>query len=245
MPNWCENRLEISGPEKIIEKIVKSCKMQDGKFDLNGIVPMPAELNITKGSAVTWGLDVLYGDWKKLLEPGWRNYVLEVTGGHLPETREEMIQLIESENEKAVSGSSQKNLSNFINLREARQANDNQKKFGFSDWLDWRIENWGTKWNVKDDVDIDLSETHISLAFNTAWTPPIPVIAALCKQYPEVSATLYYIETGNWFAGTVSGSGGKIIDDPEYDVRAFGEEFFCMEFEDEEDYDEEEVHHGV
>ncbi len=44
MPNWCQNRLEIDGPNEAIAKIIKACRLQEGEFDLNGIVPMPPEL---------------------------------------------------------------------------------------------------------------------------------------------------------------------------------------------------------
>ena len=62
MPNWCENRLSVSGPKSVIAELVKAVGLERGEFDFNGIVPMPAELHISKGSATSWGEDVLYGD---------------------------------------------------------------------------------------------------------------------------------------------------------------------------------------
>lgn len=62
MPNWCENRLSVSVPKSVIAEIVKAVGLERGKFDFNGIVPMPAELQISKGSTTSWGEDVLYGD---------------------------------------------------------------------------------------------------------------------------------------------------------------------------------------
>lgn len=85
-----------------------------------------------------------------------------------------------------------------------------------------------------------LSECVITLTFDTAWSPPVPVVAALCSQYPEISATLRFIEMGCWFAGTVEGVDGEIKEYPADDVRAFGEDFFGMEFDDEKDETEEE-----
>lgn len=240
MPNWCQNRLEIDGPKEAIAKIVKACRLQEGEFDFNGIVPMPPELDITSGSAVSWGIDILCGDWQRVFGLPWlRDLLLEITGGYLPETRDDLIRLIETEN--CMYEAAHRRGLDFVDLREARQAKANLETFGFKDWYDWRIANWGTKWNVERDVDIDnLSDDNITLSFGTAWSPPIPVIAALCEQYPEVSATLRYIETGCWFAGTVEGVNGEIEDYPADDVRAFGEDFFGMEFDDEEDETEEE-----
>jgi hypothetical protein len=228
MPNWCQNMLEINGPKSAVAKIASACGLYDGKFDLNGIVPMPRELQITKGSAVSWGLDILYGDWKKILNTEWiRDIFLEITGGYLPDSREDLIYLIENDRSGRLD---------FVDLREARQAKANVEKFGFMDWYDWSIAHWGTKWNIGKDVHIDnLSECNITLTFDTAWSPPIPVVEALCAQYPEISATLRYIETGCWFAGTVEGADGVISDYPEPDVRWFGKEFFGIEFDDEEE----------
>lgn len=49
MPNWCENRLSVSGPKETIAKIIAATKLNVGEFDFNGIVPMPPELTITNG----------------------------------------------------------------------------------------------------------------------------------------------------------------------------------------------------
>ena len=55
MPNWCENRLSVSGPKSVIAEIVQAVGLDRGEFDFNGIVPMPAELHITSDSSTSWG----------------------------------------------------------------------------------------------------------------------------------------------------------------------------------------------
>jgi hypothetical protein len=56
-------------------------------------------------------------------------------------------------------------------------------------WYDWRVTNWGTKWDVvdveitqsltlhDDEEDQEPSSMNASFSFNcwTAWSPPIPV----------------------------------------------------------------------
>ncbi len=47
------------------------------------------------------------------------------------------------------------------------------------DWYKWQVDNWGTKWNSYSNK----REDNI-LEFETAWSPPIPVIdrlAEMCK----------------------------------------------------------------
>ena len=76
-------------------------------------------------------------------------------------------------------------------------------KDGFnSGGIDWRRENWGTKWNAYDVARRDYEGTCVT--FQTAWSPPIPVIVALAKRFPTVSLHLEYFERGMQFCGGIS-----------------------------------------
>lgn len=98
--------------------------------------------------------------------------------------------------------------------------------------LDWCVNNWGTKWNVDKDQDLnfDIEDT---IVFSTAWSPPIPVIEALAAKFPDLKFTLRYFEGGNFFGGIVEFSNGVITLDEEledHDLEDFAEEFFAHEF---------------
>jgi len=67
-------------------------------------------------------------------------------------------------------------------------------------WYDWRIQNWGTKWNTYDDELCDVGDS-LSYTFNTAWSPPEMAIAALRELYKDVSITAFYDEPGMQIAG--------------------------------------------
>lgn len=74
-------------------------------------------------------------------------------------------------------------------------------------WYDWRDENWGTRSNSYDGVVGDEG-----ISFNTAWSPPSPVIAALSKQIGK-PLRLTYEETGMDFCGEVlANPDGTFID---------------------------------
>ena len=48
MPNWCNNHITITGPNKIIDRIEKITKEEDNKDGLlQFMMPMPAELSST------------------------------------------------------------------------------------------------------------------------------------------------------------------------------------------------------
>ena len=53
---------------------------------------------------------------------------------------------------------------------------------GATDWYEWSIEHWGTKWNA---YQTEVSEDETVVRFDTAWSHPWPVIEALSKKFPE------------------------------------------------------------
>ena len=85
MPNYCNNRIKLSGPEEDIKSLLDFIRSDDSIFDFEKVVPIPEEY----------------------LENG--------------------------------------------------------------KWYDWRVENWGTKWNCS-----DVSINGNSIEFLTAWSPCPP-----------------------------------------------------------------------
>jgi hypothetical protein len=70
----------------------------------------------------------------------------------------------------------------------------------------WCIENWGTKWNAYYDTEWEfLAEdedfTVAQLDFQTAWSPPLPIIDAMIDKYPELKFEFRYYEQGMQFQG--------------------------------------------
>ena len=75
----------------------------------------------------------------------------------------------------------------------------NQHAYGFKNWFDWCVANWGTKWDIADAFITDQTTDHVSAAFDTAWAPPISVYRELEALGFEVDAT--YHEPGMLFVG--------------------------------------------
>ena len=65
------------------------------------------------------------------------------------------------------------------------------------DWYGWRNENWGTRSNSYEGQAQD-----DGISFNTAWSPPTPVIVELAKQIDK-PLRLIYDESGMDFCGEV------------------------------------------
>jgi len=67
---------------------------------------------------------------------------------------------------------------------------------------DWAREYWGTKWDA-DTHGISISKDGrlCYISFDTAWSPPIPMISIWERLYPSLSFTIRYYEGGMWFMG--------------------------------------------
>lgn len=104
----------------------------------------------------------------------------------------------------------------------------------------WCVENWGTKWDVTSGgVQIDReSPGELTLLFETAWTPPIPVFRAMRLGGLYVRAV--YFEPGVMFGGVCDASGdrsyvGDQLEEPGFledhpDGRALEEAFEVSHF---------------
>jgi hypothetical protein len=81
----------------------------------------------------------------------------------------------------------------------------NVAKYGYRSWYDFCIANWGTKWNG---IDGGFNEDMTVFMFETAWSPPIPIIKKLANEHnPDNEAfILEYLEEGFYFCGKYSAS---------------------------------------
>ena len=74
-------------------------------------------------------------------------------------------------------------------------------------WYDWCCEHWGTKWNAH-----QYSHECGEVWFETAWSHPYPVIAALSRQFPaEVFSVSYADEDIGNNTGEYDIRNGKLL----------------------------------
>jgi hypothetical protein len=74
----------------------------------------------------------------------------------------------------------------------------------------WRISKWGTKWDWKVDC-IEHVPQRATLKFDTAWTPPLPVVSAASKAHQGVILSLRFMEPGVGFRGEFVVAAGRCI----------------------------------
>jgi hypothetical protein len=88
------------------------------------------------------------------------------------------------------------------------QRNANVAKYGYPDWWQFCVSQWGTKWDVGGEneyverIESDLAE----FTFDSAWSPPIASYERLTELGFDVEA--YYWEPGLNFAGVYTSAEG-------------------------------------
>jgi len=71
----------------------------------------------------------------------------------------------------------------------ARLQNANLKNFGYQDWYDFSVEEWGTKWGEYEQNEEE-SDTRLDYTYNTAWSPlNAELITMLSRDIPDFSYT--------------------------------------------------------
>jgi hypothetical protein len=68
-----------------------------------------------------------------------------------------------------------------------------------TDWYNWNISNWGTKWNASDtELASDSTDSVLTYYYNTAWAPALPVLVKLTTLFPTISLFTRFVEEQGW-----------------------------------------------
>jgi hypothetical protein len=162
--------------------------------------------------------------------PNWCNNTLTITGNE-----EDIKRFIKQAKQKNTEENKKTELSlgNFLpvptELENTQAPNNNEvqakklvKKYGAKDWYDWRIKNWGTKWDITA-KKIRRSNGKVCYGFESAWSPPCEAVLKMSEQYNELAFTLEYDEPGMAFKGCFECYQGSVQNDES------GEMFFCQQ----------------
>ena len=62
------------------------------------------------------------------------------------------------------------------------------EQIGYSNWYDWAVANWGTKWNAcRVEIHDASQHRYAEVSFDTAWSAPVPVLLKMRKQFPRLT----------------------------------------------------------
>lgn len=91
-------------------------------------------------------------------------------------------------------------------------------RYGHTNWYDWRIQNWGTKWDTSYASVYMNDDDEFGVSFESAWAPPCRWMRTVAKMYPLLTFKLSYMEEGMCFCG-VSTAKGDNFKDKEGDIQ--------------------------
>jgi hypothetical protein len=75
----------------------------------------------------------------------------------------------------------------------------NLEKYGHTDWYNWNIANWGTKWDFNLESVERVDANTVTGSFESAWAPPTTAYERLMDLGFEITA--FYYEPGMAFVG--------------------------------------------
>lgn len=108
---------------------------------------------------------------------------------------------------------------------------DLELKYGASDWYDWCVKNWGTKWGCcnMEIANFTFSEinnqSYALMVYDTAWAPGDECLSDhLFSKYPKLEFFIRYSETGMGFEGYAYGREGKLVASNCYEINEIPED---------------------
>lgn len=75
---------------------------------------------------------------------------------------------------------------------------------------EWCIANWGTKWGAYDSNLIERETGFAKIDFNSAWSPPVPVVEKLAELFPMLAIRLEFEEIGADYSGFMTWENGSV-----------------------------------
>lgn len=234
MPNWVSTELKVTGNVETLVKFYKKAQTPKRRkknesepfqvLDFNAFIPMPEELDIEKSSACEDGqqlyannsLENISASKKETL----KNLGVDLNSAQAVDAAKLVFDILQPE-------------LRVLGMAAAR----NKEKYGYSDWYDWSIANWGTKWNACDPELIDfrpdtlelerhggskkikiapgdeIKEGYLHYKFMTAWSPAEPVIAKMSKLFPNLLFEAVFEEEGLQFYYKATFEKGEKVDE--------------------------------
>jgi hypothetical protein len=195
MPNHTANNFTVTGPKADVLRFVAQAKGTDSELDFNKLLPMPEEL---KG--ISSPVNIMTQDEIDELWSEWNERKSQGKLGEFDKERPFGLGLTRERSEELIS------------------------KYGTYDWYDWRVCNWGTKWNAYDVTEWSINEGHwngenssATIYYETAWSPATALWLNMSKDYPTLDFYHEFADEGGSFLGSETIRDGRIISEEELD----------------------------
>lgn len=189
MPNYVINKITFRNlsEQEIFERFTSADENGKRYFDFNRIIPMPETLDICSGGVQDIAKQTYYGKFDPSYTPrirpedfiGSDPFVAYANiMSHLTSVARDIVNDAYSEGR-----SFSKNEAEYILYELGGIYVSNAENYGYETWYDWRINNWGTKWNAG-----DCSISDNTVIFTTAWSAPENIYRKLSESGCDFSA---------------------------------------------------------
>lgn len=192
MPNWTYNRIKC---KKSIGDKILTITENGYSFDFNKLIPMPDDLKLDAGSIEGDSIACYYlslnDDEKYKLMKLLKSKEVSYCHNYWNKYKNDIKEL---ENNPKKLNDKINNFNGLFDFDKEKQFNsinelgkhyiENIKNYNFPQWYDWCVENWGTKWNVEDDIDVNYDKNidEYDISFQTAWSVPTGIV----ERYSEL-----------------------------------------------------------
>ncbi len=200
MPNYVKNKIVIGKSDYgklLVNKYCKfNVKFNIYEFDFENVIKMPEDLKIEYSSksndALSLFLTYINSDisYYGLKKDKVDKEEFEIFCERLKQKTIFPLRFILKEDEiKPIIEKNKESEVSLLNLGKIQY--QNLKKYGFFNWYEWSIVNWGTKWNA---VNFEYEDDYKVLKFETAWDPAKPIILEISKQNPFMKFAFLYAD---------------------------------------------------
>ena len=221
MPNHITNILLFDCSENRSRDILEFVRGDDGELgsiDFNKLIPMPESLKITSGSETYTGIEI----YLTAVNPSTKDF------GYPKLTRGDFWNLYSMLNIEKSSGKYNAKLSDGIiqqhiksssldyYFKTGEAAANNMKQYGATTWYPWCINNWGSKWNAYNCLDVNPEEG--CMTFMTAWSGVPQIVQKISENFPDVLIHYSWADENiGYNTGRIDYRGGKeiLMDIPE------------------------------
>lgn len=162
MPNHITNILKA--PPEVIAALAGP----ESVVDFSAIIPQPDGLNVTCSCAAEDMAQLITGQIS--LNPVRGNSMESLTDGL------RLSNVLRSLQNGGITKWQEKDFETFVAMLR------NFRSCGYFSWYDWNCQHWGTKWNAYESKAIPGG-----VSFETAWSAPHVVIAALAARFPDAT----------------------------------------------------------
>jgi Ferredoxin-like domain in Api92-like protein len=194
MPNHTANNFTVTGPVADVKRFLKQAAGTDKELSFNSLIPLPTVLrNVSSPVRIQpqEEINATWDEWYKRKDEG-------------------KLEKWELEQGRPMGlGITQDTYNTLI------------KEYGVSNWYDWSVLNWGTKWDCYDvrewSIAVADEEMTATIYYETAWSPATQVWLTVSQQYPTLTFFHEFADEGGGFLGDETIHNGTVIEENEYD----------------------------